>query len=79
MPREKNITTVYADADSVHEGEGQVFETEYVSLVNSGTYGKPALVAPDRGEGATARPGEEVLYVNTSLVPVFRIKRPEGP
>ncbi len=39
---------------------------DYVSLVNEGTYGPPALVAPMRGEPPVARVGDRVLYVNTS-------------
>lgn len=53
----------------------------YVSFVNSGTYGPPALVAPApqrKGTDAsppTAQLEETVLYVNTSLVPLFSITR----
>lgn len=54
-------------------------EVEYVSYFNGGTHGPPALVAPGRQDGRavqpTARPGEAVLYVNTSLVPVVLIER----
>ena len=69
-------TTIYPDSDAVHDGEGKEFETDFVSLVNHGTYGPPALVAPARGEQPLARPGQTVLYVNTSLVPLFTIYRP---
>lgn len=39
---------------------------DFVSLVNEGTYGPPALVAPMRGERPVAGIGDRVLYVNTS-------------
>lgn len=49
---------------------------DYVSLVNNQTYGPPALVAPQRaGEGARANVEDEVLYINTNLVPMFKIVR----
>lgn len=53
----------------------------YVSFVNAGTYGPPALVAPAPARkgtepGApTAQLDETVLYVNTSLVPLFSLTR----
>lgn len=47
---------------------------DFVSLVNNETYGPPALVAPSR-DGARAGVGERVLYINTSLVPLFEIER----
>jgi hypothetical protein len=54
----------------------------YVSLYNGGTHGPPALVAPRRDEGRdvrpTAREGERVLYINTSIVPMFEIERLGG-
>jgi hypothetical protein len=68
-------TTIYADADAIAEGEGKDYETDFVSLVNHETYGPPTLVAPSRGEQPLARPGQDVLYVNTSLVPLFKIHR----
>lgn len=51
------------------------FDVDYVSLVNHETYGPPALVAPNRGEAPKARPGDSVLFVNTSVVHAFRIDR----
>lgn len=52
---------------------------DFVSLINPGTHGPPALVAPNAKSGAppTARPGSTVLFINTALVPVFEIER--GP
>lgn len=50
-------------------------EVEYVSLVNSGTYGPPPLVTPAAIQAAAADPGEVVLYINTSLVPLFTITK----
>lgn len=54
------------------DGENEV---DYVSLVNNETYGPPALVAPNRGEAPLARIDDHVLYINTNLVPVFKIVR----
>jgi hypothetical protein len=48
---------------------------DFVSLVNNETYGPPALVAPSRGEGPVAQLEDEVLYINTNLVPMFKIVR----
>ncbi len=50
-------------------GDGGAIEfddVDYVSLTNSGTYGKPPLIAPAGpiGERATAVEGDNVLYVN---------------
>lgn len=41
-------------------------DVDYVSLTNSGTYGKPPLIAPAGpiGERATAVEGDNVLYLN---------------
>lgn len=54
---------------------------DYVSLYNGGTHGPPALVAPGRQEGQSvrpkARPGDSVLYINTALIPAFKIERAE--
>lgn len=52
-----------------------VNEVDYVSLVNNETYGPPALVAPARGEKPLAQVEDEVLYINTNLVPFFKIVR----
>jgi len=48
---------------------------DYVSLVSNQTYGPPALVAPNKGQPPTAKIEDRVLYVNTSLVPLFSIER----
>lgn len=74
---------VYPDADAIGNNEPTVFnDVDFVSFVNEGTFGPPALVAPgkpSRPDGRptppTARPGKDVLYINTSLVPLFKITR----
>lgn len=57
------------------------YEVDYVSLVNSDTFGAPPLVAPDPRSSNSPRPtasvGENVLYINTDLVPAFLIERTE--
>jgi hypothetical protein len=64
--------TIYS-ADS--EGEGwEVSNVDLVSLVNNSTYGPPALIAAKDGQRPVG-PGNRVLYINTSLVPVFEIER----
>lgn len=51
-------------------------DVDYVSLVSPETYGPPALIAPNRqGQGPRAAVGERVLFINTRLVPVFKIER----
>jgi hypothetical protein len=55
---------------------GEEYEVEYVSLVNSETFGPPPLVAPSNERQAPrASVGERVLYINTDLVPAFLIER----
>lgn len=51
------------------------FEVDYVSFVNTGTFGPPPLVAPKDGLPPLADVNDEVLYVNTSLVAAFTIER----
>ena len=50
----------------------------FVSLVNGGTHGPPALVAPTRKDGerqpATAGAGDRVLYINTSVALAWEIE-----
>lgn len=62
------------DLVAVHEDT-----VEYVSLYNGETHGPPALVAPGRVQGAAvpplARSGDSVFYINTALVPAFKIER----
>lgn len=82
---DKLTVEIYPDADSIASDESAsgsptVFNgIDYVSFVNSGTYGAPALVAPNpkdpRGTEPRARTGQKVLYINTSLVPLFSIER----
>lgn len=51
-------------------------EFDYVSLVSTGTYGPPALIAPARNrDEARAAVEDRVLYINTGLVPMFSIMR----
>lgn len=77
----KHEVTVWPSADAIGtEDGGMVFEdVDWVSLVNGGTHGPPALVAPGRANGTQvatrAQVGQEVLYINTALVPLFAIKR----
>ncbi len=67
--------TLYPDADSIANDEGREFVVDFVSLVNNQTYGPPALVAPASHGRDTKRaePEEVVLYVNTNLMPAFKI------
>jgi hypothetical protein len=54
------------------------YDVEYVSLVNSETFGPPPLVAPSNDRQAPrAGDGDRVLYINTDLVPAFLIERDE--
>jgi len=64
------------DPESGKVVEGAEHEVDYVSLVNSDTFGPPPLVAPtrDRTEPRAAD-GDRVLYINTNLVPAFLIER----
>ena len=82
---DKLTVEIYPDSDSIADdtsptGSPTVFNgIDYVSFVNEGTYGAPALVAPNpkdpQGTPPRARPGQKVLYINTSLVPLFAIER----
>lgn len=69
---------------TIYDGDGNVTATfldddnsavDFVSLVNNETYGPPALVAPSRGDSPVAQLEDEVLYINTNLVPMFKIVR----
>ena len=68
--------TLYPDADALADGTPAEFSVEYVSLVNNQTYGPPALVAPapHGRDHKRALPGEQVLYINTNLVPAYVIR-----
>lgn len=70
---------VFPDADSINDNDATVFaDVDFVSLVNHGTFGPPALVAPGRSADAPrAQRGDKVLYVNTSVVALFEIVRDE--
>ena len=71
--------TVYPDAEAIATDKPNIFrDVDFVSFVNEGTFGPPALVAPSpkNPEGRPiARPGQEVLYINTGLLPMFKIER----
>jgi hypothetical protein len=64
---------------SIPEGGGFItsdnYEVDFVSLVNSDTYGPPPLVAPEKGQSPVARMDDMVLYINTDLVPAWIIER----
>lgn len=71
--------TLYADTDAIVNDEGVEVECKYVSFVAPTTYGAPALVAPnprdkDRTEPRAAL-DEDVLYINTGLIPAWKIRR----
>ncbi len=63
------------------EVEPDVIENiDFVSLVNPDTFGPPPLVAPNKDSPRPlAKVGERVLYINTSLVPLFEIERTSDP
>ncbi len=57
---------------------GHEYEVDFVSLVNSETFGPPPLIAPTRDRTvALAEDGDKVLYINTDLVPAFTIEKDE--
>lgn len=50
----------------------EIDNADYLSFVNSGTYGKPAIIAP----GDEHQAGDiKVVYVNTSLVAVCEVDK----
>lgn len=73
--------TIYADAEAIAANEGQDFTADYVSYVSNSTYGPPALIAPNPRDTTRRDPraavGDEVLYINTALVPAWKIVRLE--
>lgn len=77
---DKLTVEIYADAEAIDNDEPTSFSgVDYVSFVNAGTFGPPALVAPAPKDPAGTKPratvGQKVLYVNTSVVPLFAIER----
>jgi hypothetical protein len=51
-------------------------EADFLSWINSGSYGPPALIAPtERPGGAKAGSGQVVLYVNTEVVATVEVER----
>lgn len=75
-----SVTLITFDPESGDLQVGDdVHEVEYVSQYNGGTHGPPALVAPGRESGQAvpprARVGDTVLYINTQLVPAYKVTR----
>lgn len=72
MPDTPMEVVVYGKDDGPDDGIEFVGIT-HISLVNSGTFGKPALIAPgdDHIRGA-----KRVLYVNTTLCKVWEVDKP---
>lgn len=57
-------------------GETVSAEVDFVSFLNSGSYGPPALIAPAKsGVSPLAKPGDVVLYVNTECITHGTIER----
>lgn len=51
-------------------------EADFVSFINSSSYGPPALIAPAKnGVTPLARPGDVVLYINTEVISHGTIER----
>lgn len=81
MSEQLSVTVYTVDHEGVIDPSEGLDRTivDYVSLYNGGTHGPPALVAPGREAGRDvqpkARPGDVVLYINTALVPAFKIER----
>jgi hypothetical protein len=69
---------LYSNKDGLLVTNGKV-ECDFVSLIDSGTHGPPALVAPGRERGEprppVARVEDKVLFINTAFVPAFTIER----
>lgn len=57
------------------EVEPESFVADFVSFISSESYGPPALVAPKDNRPPTAREGQTVVYINTTLVPLVQITR----
>lgn len=76
MPQDSTLKVKLYGPDLSPEDEPDVLYVKYVSFVNNNTYGPPPLIAP-KAEGHPSRAdlNEEVLYINTSLVPAFSITR----
>lgn len=79
MP-DKLTVEVYADPEAIDSDTPTTFQgIDFVSFISSSTYGIPALVAPNPKDGLDAKAratiGQKVLYVNTTLVPLFSIER----
>jgi hypothetical protein len=75
------VTLISHDPEDGFVEDEHDFSVDFVSLYNGGTHGPPALVAPGREQGRsvapTARPGQSVLYINTAIVPAYKIVRGE--
>lgn len=62
------------------DGEDGEFGAEdnvkYLSWINGGTYGPPALIAPvERPNGVKAGVGDKVVFVNTDSVKWVAVER----
>lgn len=64
----------------LHDGEIVEYDADddikYLSWINKGTYGPPALVAPvERPANSRAGVGDVVLFVNTEAVQTVEVER----
>ena len=71
--------TIYPDAEALAGDEGTEYEAKNVSYVAPTTYGVPALIAPNPRDKDRTEPraaiGDEVFYINTGLIPAWKIVR----
>lgn len=73
---EKLKVTLFSEGEDGYVPDDPTY-VDYVSVVNEGTFGPPPLVAPKEGNPPLADFGDEVLYINTTFVPLFTIERVE--
>lgn len=69
MSLDVTVFTTDTDAEAL-----EFADVDFVSWVNDGTYGPPALIAPGPGHTQT-RDGTRVVYVNTGAVAVVEVVR----
>lgn len=75
---DKLTVEVYPDVEAIVDEKPVVYHgIDFVSIVNDGTFGKPALIAPNDGQPGVARHGQKVLYINTRFIPLYSIERAE--
>ena len=67
------VTLFSPDTETGELAPGEPHHCDYVSLVNSESFGKPPIIAP--GPDKIAVEGDTVLYINTSHVSAWTIKR----